>query len=424
MRHEDNTCGNDSGEAMQETCNRFLHGALERQEVEEELRELLNTATREVAFKVPIRRQDGTLSVYQGYRVQHNASRGPFKGGLRFHPDVDMNHFRALARAMTLKCAVVDVPFGGAKGGIAVDPKSLGDHELEALTKGMIERIDPVIGPDLDIPAPDMGTTPQVMSWIFDAYSKRHGYTPGVVTGKPHALGGIRGRVEATGFGAALITALAWRAGDRDLDGARVAIQGMGTVGRCAAARLGDMGAELIAVSDKDGGVINEKGLDIAALLDARDREPDAKLADLGGGEACSNADVLAADVDILIPAAIENVLTEDNADDVRAKMIVEAANLPITCAADGLLRDAGIEIVPDLLVNAGGVTVSYFEWAQNSSRDNWALEKTLSALDDRMQQAWQDVLDRAGGDRRGLREGAYDLAVERICRAIRLRGF
>jgi glutamate dehydrogenase (NAD(P)+) len=413
-----------SGTEMEATCNGFLNGALERKQCEDELRQLLGTATREVAFKVPIRRQDGRLSVFQGYRVQHNASRGPFKGGLRFHPDVDMDHFRALARAMTLKCAVVDLPFGGAKGGVAVDPKSLTENELEALTKGMIDRIDPVIGPDLDIPAPDMGTTPQVMAWIFDAYSKRHGYTPGVVTGKPHALGGIDGRVEATGFGAAQVTALAWSEAGRDLEGARVAVQGMGNVGRHAALRLAEMGARVVAVSDRSGGVVNDGGLDIEALLEAMAREPEAKLSELVDGEPCDNAELLAADVDILVPAAIENAVTEDNADRVRAKMIVEAANLPVTCTADGMLRDAGVEIVPDLLVNAGGVTVSYFEWAQNSARDNWARERTLSTLDDRLGQAWRAVLDKAGGDRRRLREGAYDLAVERICNAIYLRGF
>lgn len=424
MSEDEGPSANTDGADMQRTCNGFLNDTLRRQQVDEELGELLNTATRELAFKVPIRRQDGSLSVFQGYRVQHNASRGPFKGGLRFHPDVDMDHFRALARAMTLKCAVVDVPFGGAKGGIAVDPRSLSVHELEALTKGMIDRIDPVIGPDLDIPAPDMGTTPQVMAWIFDAYSKRHGYSPGVVTGKPYALGGIHGRLEATGFGTAHIAALAWSEAGRDLEGARVAIQGLGNVGRYAAARLDEMGATLVTVSDKDGGVINENGLDVAALIEGREREPDAALADLVDGEACDNADVLASDVELLIPAAIENVLTEDNADRVQAKMIVEAANLPVTYAAHGILCDAGVEIVPDLLVNAGGVTVSYFEWAQNSARDRWSRDKTLSALENRLKQAWEDVLDKAGGDRLRLREGAYDLAVERICRAIHLRGF
>lgn len=415
---------NDDGETIEQTCNGFLNRALDRNEVEDELSELLRTATRELSFKVPIRRQDGSLSVFQGYRVQHNASRGPFKGGLRFHPDVELDHFRALARAMTLKCAVVDVPFGGAKGGIAVDPKSLTEHELEALTKGMVERIDPVIGPDLDIPAPDMGTTPQMMAWIFDGYAKRHGYSPGVVTGKPQALGGIQGRVEATGYGAAHVTALAWDEGGRDIDGARVAIQGFGNVGRHAALRLQDMGACVVAVSDERGGVYAEDGLDVASLVEALEQGDDAELAELVDGDSIDNAGLLTADVDILIPAAIENVITTDNAESIKAKMIVEAANLPVTCDADRILREAGVVIVPDLLVNAGGVSVSYFEWAQNSARDNWTRDTTIERLEAKLDKAWQDILEKADGDRDRLREAAYDLAVERICDAIHLRGF
>jgi glutamate dehydrogenase (NAD(P)+) len=423
MTDKANDCDN-SGAKAENTCKGFLGQSLERLDVEDELRELLSSATREVAFKVPIRRQDGRLSVFQGFRVQHNASRGPFKGGLRFHPDVDMDHFRALARAMTLKCAVVDVPFGGAKGGIAVDPKTLSAQELEMLTKGMVDRINPVIGPSLDIPAPDMGTTPQVMAWIFDAYAKRHGYTPGVVTGKPLALGGIQGRIEATGFGAAYVTALAWTEGDRTLEGASVAIQGFGNVAQHAALRLAEMGARVVMISDADGGVRNDNGLDVEALARAREADADAALADLVDGEPCDNADVLAADVDILVPAAIENVITADNASNVRATMVVEAANLPVTCDADAILRDAGVEIVPDLLVNAGGVTVSYFEWAQNSARANWSREKTLDRLEGKLDAAWKALGDTVDGDRQRWREGAYDLAVQRICDAIHLRGF
>lgn len=413
-----------SGKDIEETCKGFLHGALERENVDEELRELLNTATREISFKVPIRRQDGKLCIFQGYRVQHNASRGPFKGGLRFHPDVDLDHFRALARAMTLKCAVVDVPFGGAKGGIAVDPKSLNAHELEALTKGMVDRIEPVIGPRMDIPAPDMGTNPQVMAWIFDAYAKRHGYTPSIVTGKPAALGGIQGRVEATGHGAAHVAALAWQHGDREIQGATVAVQGFGNVGRHAARRLAEMGACVVAVSDQRGGIWNDNGLDIPGLIDATDNDPDSELAQLGDGEACSNSELLAAEVDLLLPAAIENAITTANAQAVRARMIVEAANLPVTCDADKILRDAGIEIVPDLLVNAGGVTVSYFEWAQNASRDHWRRERTMKRLEEKLEKAWRNILEKADDDLARLREGAYDLAVRRISDAIHLRGF
>ncbi|MCB1800157.1 MAG: Glu/Leu/Phe/Val dehydrogenase [Gammaproteobacteria bacterium] len=412
------------GEGIEKTCKGFLHAALQREDIDGELGELLNSATREISFKVPIRRQDGSLSVFQGYRVQHNASRGPFKGGLRFHPDVGLDHFRALARAMTLKCAVVDVPFGGAKGGIAVDPKSLNAHELEALTKGMVDRIEPVIGPRMDIPAPDMGTNPQIMAWIFDAYAKRHGYTPAIVTGKPRALGGIQGRVEATGHGAAHVAALAWTDGHRELEGARVAVQGFGNVGQHAALRFAGMGARVVAISDARGGVYRDKGLDVVALIDAAEKEPDAELAQLIDGEEYSNAELLAAKVDMLVPAAIENAITAANAGEVRARMIVEAANLPVSCDADAMLRDAGVEIVPDLLVNAGGVTVSYFEWAQNASRDYWQRDTTFGRLEKKLEKAWKDILEKADGNHDHLREAAYDLAVRRIGDAIHMRGF
>ncbi|MGB0722786.1 MAG: Glu/Leu/Phe/Val family dehydrogenase [Gammaproteobacteria bacterium] len=412
------------GRTVEQSCQGFMHGAFERLELDEELRELLHAPMREVSFELPIRRGDGSLAVYRGYRVQHNASRGPFKGGLRFHPDVDLDHFRALARAMTLKCALVDIPFGGAKGGIAVDPAELDEHELEMLTKRMVERLDPVIGVDQDIPAPDMGTTPQVMAWIFDAYSKRHGYTPGVVTGKPYALGGIDGRVEATGFGAAHMARRAWCEGDRDIEGASVAIQGFGNVARHAALRLTDMGARVVAISNRDGAVCRDDGLDIRALVEASDKEPDAALHDLVDGEGCDNEALLTRDVDILVPAAIESVITEDNAADIRARMIVEAANLPVTCGADPILEDAGIERIPDLLVNAGGVTVSYFEWAQNSARERWDRERTLARLDDTLDRAWDALLERVDGDRKRLRDGAYDVAVSRVREAVQLRGF
>ena len=392
-----------SGQDVEQTCQGFLHAALERGEVDDQLRQLLHSATREVAFKIPLRRSDGCLCVYQGYRVQHNAS-----------------------RLMTYKCAIVDVPFGGAKGGIAVDPRELTAHELEALSKAMVDRLDPVIGPDRDIPAPDMGTSPRIMGWIFDAYSKRHGYTPGVVTGKPLALGGIQGRLQATGRGVAQIAAVAWSECGGDIDGASVAVQGFGNVGRHLAARLHGMGARVVAVSDANGGVRNDRGLDISKLIESVDNEgdADAELSELVDGDSCSNEELLAAEVDLLVPAAIENAIDADNVDQVRARMIVEAANLPVSCDADASLREKGIRIVPDLLANSGGVVVSYFEWAQNSSRDAWTLEYTLERLQQRLRGAWQDVLELADGDLGRLRESVYDLAVGRLKEAIELRGF
>ncbi|MEZ5660292.1 MAG: Glu/Leu/Phe/Val dehydrogenase [Burkholderiaceae bacterium] len=401
----------------------FLGASFERLGLDEQLRQLLFQATREISFDVPIRRQHGGMAVYRGFRVQHNDSRGPFKGGMRFAPGVDLEHFRALARVMTFKCALLDLPFGGAKGGLAVDPRSLEPDELQALTKAMAERLDPVIGPDLDIAAPDMGTDERFMAWIFDAYSARHGYTPGVVTGKPVSLGGIEGRTEATGFGAAHVAALAWRSGSRDIANASVAVQGLGNVGRHLALRLTEMGARVVAICNSRYGVLNEQGLDIAKLLGKLDGSPRADLASLVPGEACTPDELLGLDVDILIPAAVENVITSTNAGAVRATMVVEAANLPVSLEADAMLRERGVTVVPDLLVNAGGVTVSYFEWAQNAARGRWTRERALSRLVDRLDQAWHAVLSQARGDHSRLREAAYDVAVSRVSEAVALRG-
>lgn len=412
-------------------CSRtFLEAALERLGASTEQRTLLSGPYREIAVEIPLRRDDGDLAVLRGYRVQHDHSRGPFKGGLRYHADVDMDHFRGLASVMTWKTALADVPFGGAKGGINCDPRDLSEQELETVTKRFIGKMEPVLGPDRDIPAPDVGTGPREMAWILDQWSKTNGYEPGVVTGKPIQLGGSPGRTEATGRGVAMVTAWACEEHDIDLDGASVAIQGFGNVGSYAARFLDERGAEVVAVSDADGGRRREGGLDVDSLLEQKREAEDGgrgyvALGDLDAeGEEISNADLLTMDVDVLIPAAIEGVLTTDNAGDVAASLVVEAANLPTTCDAAAVLEDRGVPVVPDILANSGGVTVSYLEWVQNRERYRWEEDRVNDELESFLSRAWKSVRDKASEDELSYREAAFEIAAERVMDAVRLRGF
>lgn len=405
---------------------KFLEQAMERIQLSEERQHLLLNCYREMRFELPLKRDDGSITVYQGYRVQHDQSRGPFKGGLRFHPDVDLGHFVALARLMTWKCALLNLPFGGAKGGVNCDPAALSLREREILTKRLVSRLDMIIGPNRDIPAPDMGTGPREMAWIVDAYSHRFGHAPGVVTGKPVELGGSLGRLEATGRGVAHITALAVKANGGDITQSRVAIQGFGNVGANVTRHLARLGAKVVAVSDVNGGIVNLEGLKLEPVFKVLDEsdEPVA-LDDMQlDGDSISNADLLELDVDILIPAAIGNVITSENADQIKAPLIVEAANMPIDPDADDILNDRGVSVVPDLLANAGGVTVSYFEWVQNQGGYQWTEEKVNGELEKRLEQAWKDVLERAQTEEVTLRLAAYLISVERVAKAIRLRGF
>ncbi len=365
------------------------------------------------------------MELYTGYRVQHDQSLGPFKGGLRFHPDVDMDHFVALARLMTSKCALLGLPFGGGKGGVDCDPDALSARELENLTKRLVTRLDMIIGPNRDIPAPDMGTGPREMAWIVDAYAHRFGYSPGVVTGKPVALGGSHGRMQATGRGVAQIAELAAAAHGLDVDEASVAIQGFGNVGSNAARFLHERGAKVVAVSDVGGGKYHEDGLPLDPLFKDQnnpDRPISSPEVELNGDE-IRNDDLLELDVDILIPAAIGHVITSDNVERVKAGLIVEAANMPIDSEADEALADREIHVVPDLLANAGGVTVSYLEWVQNQSRYQWSDEKVNRELKDRMDKAWQETNARTEEEDINLRLAAYTIAVERVVNAIDLRG-
>lgn len=408
------------------SCERFLDQAFAVLDLSDEMQQLLRSPYREVRFELPLHRANGGMSLFYGYRVQHNQSRGPFKGGLRYHPDVDLEHFVALGEIMTWKTSLLDLPFGGAKGGIDCDPCQLTVGELETLTKRYVQRVSMLIGPDRDIPAPDMGTGEREMAWIVDAYSHKEGFNPAVVTGKPLALGGARGRREATGCGVAQITAEAAAEHGIDLEQATVAIQGFGNVGTYAAHFLAARGATIVAVSDSSGGIYREDGLDIGGLIeDTRNQEHGQTLADLEiEGNRISNSELLELEVDILIPAAIGGVINEQNGDRIRAALVVEAANMPVTCGADGLLEDKGVIVVPDILANAGGVTVSFLEWVQNRQRYQWAENRVREELANRMSTAWETVRQRAGEDHLSYRVAAYVIAIDRIITAINLRGF
>ena len=351
----------------QDNQRHFLDRALSRLRLGASERELLLHSFREISVQIPLEvTRDGrrALQTLTGFRVQHNHARGPFKGGLRFHPEVNLGETRALAQRMTWKTALVDVPFGGAKGGIAVDPRDLASAELEILTKRFTQKLAPVIGVHEDVPAPDVNTNPQVMAWMFEEYSKAHGYTPAIVTGKPLELGGASGRLEATGHGVAFVTRRACRELSIDLEGARIAVQGFGNVGSHAARRLAELGARVIALSDVYGGVYAEPGIDIPA---AQAHVAEAgRLAGLPGTEAIGNDALLQLPCEVLIPAALDGTVHCDNEAGLRARVVVEAANMPVTHMADESLADRGVIVVPDILANAGGVTASYFEWVQN----------------------------------------------------------
>jgi glutamate dehydrogenase (NAD(P)+) len=360
--------------------------------------------------------------VFTGYRVQHNVARGPAKGGLRFHPDADLDDVRALAMWMTWKSALVDVPFGGAKGGVTVDPTKLSAKELEALTRRFATELEGIIGPDSDIPAPDVGTNAQTMAWIMDTVSMHRGYSvPGVVTGKPLSIGGSAGRADATGQGVLYVIADAARRGGFELSGARVAVQGFGNVGAATARLLHEAGARVVGITDVFGGVANEHGLDVPRLL--RYAQEHNTIAGSPAGRAIDNADLFGLDVDVLVLAALEGQITERNAGDVRARIVAEAANGPVTPAGDRLLREQGTLVIPDILCNAGGVIVSYFEWAQNRAALAWTHDEVNDRLRRQILGAADAVWGRAAADDIDPRLAAQAIAVERVAEATRLRG-
>ena len=405
-----------------EAATYFFHDSADRLGLDDDMREVLATSYRELAVQVPVRMDDGEMKIYRGFRIQHNGARGPYKGGIRFHQSADLDEVRALAALMTWKNALIDVPFGGAKGGVQCEPGLLSVTEQERLTRRFTEMISYIIGVNRDIPAPDMGTNAQTMAWMMDAYGKKYGYTPGIVTGKPVELGGSPGREEATGRGVIMCAAQAAARKGIDLEGASIAIQGYGNVGFWAAAIAAEHGARIVAVSDVGGGTFNGKGLDLDGL--AEHRTQSISVNDYRGGEAVSNEELLEIDCDILIPAAIEAVIHTKNADAIRARMVVEAANGPTTPAADRVLEDRGVTVVPDILCNSGGVTVSYFEWVQNIQQFRWELDQVNKELEKRIAAATDAVFTRAEGERTSLRSAAFDIAVERVAHAAEIRGY
>lgn len=386
------------------------------------LHQMLATPRRELTVAVPLRMDTGESRLYVGYRVQHNFSRGPAKGGLRYAPNVNIDEVRALAMWMTWKCALLDVPYGGAKGGVAIDPREHSMAELERVTRRYTSEILPIIGPERDIPAPDIGTDEQTMAWIMDTYSVNSGYTvPGIVTGKPISLGGSLGRASATSRGVTHIALAALRHAGLDPARSTAAVQGFGKVGADAARFLADAGVRVTAVSDQYGAVSNDGGLDIEALNDHV--RTTGSVVGFIGADPLEGAALLTQDVDLLVPAAVEGVLHEGNAGEVLATVIVEGANGPTTPGADRILRERGVLVVPDILANAGGVIVSYFEWVQANQAYWWRADEVESRLEERMLSAWQHVLGYAEARDLSLRTAATALAVERVAEAHRLRG-
>ncbi len=410
-----------------EAVNYFFHAAADINHLSDAAVAVLSSTYRELRVQVPVRRDDGSLDVYVGYRVQHNGARGPYKGGIRYHPTADLDEVRALASLMTWKTALVDIPFGGAKGGIQVDPAGMSSSELERMSRTYFGQISHIIGPTRDIPAPDMNTNAQTMSWFMDEYGRRRGHTTQIVTGKPIALGGSQGREAATGRGCVFVL-------DQAVDHLElgppaqlsVAIQGFGNVGSWAARLANERGYRVVAVSDINGAIHHESGLDIPALLDHAAQS--GTVVDFPGVDRVSNEQLLEMDVDVLMPAALGEVITHRNVDRLspRLKVVVEAANHPVTPAADATLYDRGVMVVPDILANAGGVTVSYFEWVQNNQEIQWDEEEVNRRLQVYMSRAFDRcrAFQQATGEGTSMREAAFALAVDRVVEAAQLRGY
>lgn len=402
--------------------NMFLDDSADRLGLPDGIREMLRQPWRELKVQVPVRMDDGRIEVFSGYRVQHNGARGPYKGGVRYHPQADADEIRALASLMTWKNALVNVPFGGAKGGVQCDPRQLSESELNRLTRRYTLNIAHLLAPNRDIPAPDMGTNAQTMAWMMDAYGQMHGHSPAIVTGKPVELGGSLGREAATGRGVAYILQEAATDLNIDLDGIRIVIQGYGNVGSWAAKILHDSGCRIIALSDVDGGIHNPKGLDVAKI--AENKAAGIGVSAYSDGDKVTNAELLELDCDVLIPAAIDNVINDENAPRIKAKVIAEAANHPVTFGADQILNDRGITVLPDILVNAGGVTVSYFEWTQNLQELRWEEDRVNEELRKVMSKAYQAVHEKVASQGINYRQAAFDIGVGRVARAVNLRGF
>lgn len=388
--------------------------------------EILKHPERELKVSIPVRMDDGSLQVFEGFRVQHSTVRGPAKGGIRYHYAVNEDEVKALAAWMTFKCAVVDIPYGGGKGGVICDPTKLSDDELQRITRGFTEKIAGFVGPNVDIPAPDVGTTPQIMGWIVDTYSKLKGEnTLGIVTGKPIELGGSLGRGEATGRGVMLSTLNVLKAKNIEVSGASACVQGMGNVGSISAKLLHKAGIKILAVSDVSGGIYNPNGLDIPAILNFLQAKRGNLLKDYNaeGLQRISNQELFEIECTVMVPAALENQINKDNADKIKAKIIVEGANGPTTVEADEILNQKGITIVPDILANSGGVVVSYFEWVQNLQNFYWTEEDVNNKLKQIADRAFDAVWAMSVDKKVSLRTAAYMIAIKRVVDALKLRG-
>jgi glutamate dehydrogenase (NAD(P)+) len=405
-----------------ETTNHFLRQAFELLGLDATYEHLLITPSRELKVEVTISMDDGSIGNFIGYRIQHDDSRGPFKGGLRYHPEVEQEEVRSLASLMTWKTAVVGVPFGGAKGGIQCDPSKLTDRERERLTRHFVRQIQQVVGPFQDIPAPDVNTNAEVMGWFFDEYSRQHGFAPAVVTGKPVSLHGSLGRNSATGRGCMFaLREVLGHAGEK-IAGKRIAVQGFGNVGSWGAKLLAEQGAKIVATSDIRGGITNPDGLDIDRLKEHV--AATGSVVDFPGSKPLDGGEVLTIDCDVLMPAALGHVLTEDNAPHVKAKYILEGANGPCTAEADKIFVDRGIVCIPDIYANAGGVTVSYFEWVQNLQTFKWTEERVNEELDAIMTSAYKRIREVMDRYKCPMRTAAFALAIEEVKRATDLRGW
>ncbi|MFC1717127.1 Glu/Leu/Phe/Val dehydrogenase [Candidatus Poribacteria bacterium] len=387
------------------------------------IHEMLKKPSRELTVNFPVHMDDDSIKIFTGYRVQHNLARGPAKGGIRYSPDTSLDEVRALAMWMTWKCALARLPYGGAKGGVICDTKTLSQHELEHLTRRYATEISIIIGPNSDIPAPDVYTNAQVMAWIMDTYSMHIGHSvPGVVTGKPISIGGSEGRFEATGRGCAIvINEAVERLNIGPLDSITVAVQGSGNVGGVTAKLLHGMGCKVIAISDSKSGIYNPHGLDIPAVLEHKQKN--GTVAGVQESEPITNAELLELDCTILVPAALQGQITEENADRIKAKIIAEGANGPTTSAADRILHDKGVFIIPDILANAGGVTVSYFEWVQDLQSFFWSEAEVNKRLKDIMIRSFEEVFSTAQSYKTDMRTAAYILAVNRVAEATLARG-
>lgn len=394
----------------------------DRLKIDPEVLDLLRTSWREMRTQLPVRMDDRKLRIFEGYRVQHNGARGPYKGGIRFHPSADLDEVRALAMLMTYKCALMELPFGGAKGGVMCDPSRMTETELNRLARTYMQHVHMLMGINRDIPAPDMGTNAQTMAWLMDAYGRLHGHTPGIVTGKPVELGGSYGRDQATGRGVATVMREYARIEGIDPRDLRVVVQGYGNVGAWTCRIAHEAGFQIIAIGDVKGGISNPDGIDIEKL----DKwfKVAGSVAGFEGADPITNEDLLELECDYLVPAAIGEVITGENAGNVKARVVIEAANHPVTPSGDAVLAARDIMVLPDIIVNAGGVTVSYFEWTQNIQAFRWSLERVNEELETRMLSAFSGLIERSHRDGTRPRQAAFDIALERVAKAITLRGF